>query len=485
MIGGVFAAAILSAAMLTGCGRKSEAEIKYLAAAENGDAEAQVWLGWCYANGQGVSKDLKEAAKWYRKSAEQGLKEAQYSLGLCYYNGRGVPQSYEEAVKWYRKAAEQGVKEAQYDLGKCYENGQGVSKDINEAVKWYRKAAVQGVKEAQYSLGLCYANGQGVPKDFAEAAKWYRKSAVQGVKEAQYDLGKCHENGQGVPRDINEAAKWYRKAAVQGVREAQEALDKIKAEEARRAEELRREEARRVEELRREEARRRLLSTGVLELPGNVRLELVKVEAGTFAMGDSDEHQVTLTKDFYLGKTEVTQAQYKAVVGSNPSNFKGGDDLPVEKVSWNDAIEFCKKLNEMGKAPTGWKFTLPTEAQWEYAARGGKSSRGYKYSGSNYTDEVAWDGDNSGYNTHPVAQKRSNELGLYDMSGNVREWCRDWYEGGYARDPEFLTGNSGWYRVIRGGGWTAGDCRSAVRGNGDPGDRSFDLGFRVALVPVR
>ena len=444
LICGVFAAAILSAAMLTGCGLKSEAEIKYLAAAENGDAEAQVWLGWCYANGQGVSKDLKEAAKWYRKSAEQGLKEAQYSLGLCYYNGRGVPQSYEEAVKWYRKAAEQGVKEAQYDLGKCYENGQGVSKDINEAVKWYRKAAVQGVKEAQEAL----------------------------------DKIKAEEARRAEERRREEARR----------------VEELRREEARRAEERRREEeARRAEELRREEARRRLLSSGVLELPGNVRLALVKIEAGTFTMGardgenDSDEkeHRVTLTKDFYLGKTEVTQAQYKAVMGNNPSRING-DDRPVYRVSWNDAMKFCNKLNEMGKAPSGWQFTLPTEAQWEYAARGGKSSRGYKYSGSNHLGEVAWYRGNSA-GEHPAAWKKANELGLYDMSGNVWEWCLDWYEEGYARDPEFLTGNSGSDRVIRGGCWDypARHCRSANRSYLYPGYRRDDLGFRVALVPVR
>ena len=229
-------------------------------------------------------------------------------------------------------------------------------------------------------------------------------------------------------------------------------------------------------------------------LSGNVRLELVKVEAGTFAMGARDgenfdnekEHRVTLTKDFYLGMTEVTQAQYKAVMGTNPSGFKG-DDLPVEYVSWNDAMEFCNKLNEMGKAPSGWQFTLPTEAQWEYAARGGKKSRGYKYSGSDDLGEVAWYGRNSGNKTHPAASKKANELGLYDMSGNVWEWCRDRYEKDYAGDPEFLTGNSGSYRVTRGGSWLnyAGVCRSANRGNGDPGDRVNRLGFRVALVSVR
>ena len=230
-------------------------------------------------------------------------------------------------------------------------------------------------------------------------------------------------------------------------------------------------------------------------LSDDVKLELVKVEAGTFTMGARDggnaalgekEHRVTLTRDFYIGKTEVTQAQYQAVMGYNPSHHKG-DDLPVEQVDWNDAMKFCEKLNQMGKAPEGWKFTLPTEAQWEYAARGGNKSRGYKYSGSGDLDEVAWYRANSRYGTRPVAQKKANELGLYDMSGNVKEWCRDWYESGYAGDPEFLVGNSGSYRIHRGGYYLSEDreCRLACRSFNDPEYRFSDLGFRLALVQIK
>jgi len=229
-------------------------------------------------------------------------------------------------------------------------------------------------------------------------------------------------------------------------------------------------------------------------LSNSVKLELVKVEAGTFAMGARDgenngnerEHSVILTNDFYIGQTEVTQAQYQAVMGNNPSGFKG-DDLPVELVSWDDAMAFCTRLNEKGKAPKGWKFTLPTEAQWEYAARGGKKSNDHKYSGSDDVDEVAWYSENADKKTHPVAQKRANELGLYDMSGNVWEWCLDLYEVSYAHDPEFLTDNKGSYRVNRGGSWyyLAKFCRSAVRDCDVPGFRDDDVGFRVVLVPIR
>ena len=229
-------------------------------------------------------------------------------------------------------------------------------------------------------------------------------------------------------------------------------------------------------------------------LSDNVTLELVKVEAGTFTMGarngddlgDAKEHKVTLTRNFYLGSTEVTQTQWAAVMGNNPSRRKGVV-LPVENVSWKNAMEFCKRLNDMGLAPKGWKFTLPTEAQWEYAARGGNRSRGYKYSGSDNLDDVAWYTSNSGSKTHPVALKTANELGLYDMSGNVWEWCLDRYETGYARDPEFLTGNSGTDCVIRGGscGNFAKDCRSAYRYHFGSGGRDGFTGFRVALVKVK
>ena len=214
-----------------------------------------------------------------------------------------------------------------------------------------------------------------------------------------------------------------------------------------------------------------------VELRDDAKLELVKVEAGTFTMGDRG---VTLTRDFYIGMTEVTLDQWYAVMGP----LRGGKrNHPLKNVSWNEAMEFCEKLNEVGKAPEGWKFTLPTEAQWEYAARGGSRSRGFKYSGSDNLNEVAWYWDNSGNETHPVAQKRANELGLYDMSGNVWEWCLDRYEENYARDPEFPERGGHW-RVIRGGCWSDGaaQCGSTVRGRAGFNDWNSRIGFRVALV---
>ncbi|GHV17135.1 hypothetical protein AGMMS49938_17760 [Fibrobacterales bacterium] len=219
-------------------------------------------------------------------------------------------------------------------------------------------------------------------------------------------------------------------------------------------------------------------------------IELVFVEGGSFRMGDwynegqDDErpaHSVTVGS-FSISKYEVTQGLWKEYMGgSNPSNFKG-DYLPVEKVSWNDVQTFISNLN----ARTGKNYRLPTEAEWEYAARGGSVSKGYRYSGSNNIGDVAWYVDNSGRQTHRVGTKASNELGIYDMSGNVWEWCSDWYAGDYyMRSPsENPTGaGSGSNRVLRGGSWysDATGARVAYRGNSGPGNSGNALGFRLVL----
>ena len=221
-----------------------------------------------------------------------------------------------------------------------------------------------------------------------------------------------------------------------------------------------------------------------------ISIDMVRVEAGTFTMGSTAEkkdpwdnekptHRVTLTNDYYIGKYEVTQALWKAVMGNNPSNFKG-DNLPVEKVNWKHCQKFLSKLNRI----TGKTFRLPTEAEWEYAARGGNKSRGYQYSGSNNLLDVAWFTDNSGRKTHAVGTKQANELGIYDMSGNVCEWCQDWYGRYNSSSQVNPTGaNSGSNRVFRGGCWSgiANGCRSSHRGLDSPGFRDYYLGLRLVL----
>ena len=228
--------------------------------------------------------------------------------------------------------------------------------------------------------------------------------------------------------------------------------------------------------------------------PSESQLEIpmVLVQGGTFTMGctpeqgndcydeERPEHQVTLS-DYYIGKYEVTQGQWKAVMGieNNPSRFKG-NNLPVENVSRDDAQEFINKLNKI----KGEKYRLPTEAEWEYAARGGNQSRGYKYSGSNDVGDVAWYKDNSGKQTHPVGTKQENELGIYDMSGNVCEWVSDWY-GLYRSDAQKnpLGYSSGSYRVYRGGGWGnfTRYARTSHRSYYNSDARGSGLGFRLAL----
>ena len=241
------------------------------------------------------------------------------------------------------------------------------------------------------------------------------------------------------------------------------------------------------------------------ETANGLNIDMVFVRGGTFTMGCTPEqgddcrnderparsatsfnddkysnYSVTLS-DFYIGKFPVTQRQWVAVTGNNPSHFKGAD-LPVENVSWNDLRDFLLELRSM----TGRNYRLLTEAEWEYAARGGSQSRGNKYAGSNIVDRVAWHSGNSGGRTHPVGTKAANELGIHDMSGNVWEWVSDWYgtyPSGAQTNPTGPT--SGSSRVYRGGSWyfVARYCRVSNRVSDSPGIRNHRLGFRLAVSP--
>jgi len=231
------------------------------------------------------------------------------------------------------------------------------------------------------------------------------------------------------------------------------------------------------------------LSADVITIPvkNGINIEMVKVEAGTFMMGATSEmenpyddekpvHQVTLTKDYYIGKYEVTQALWQAVMGSNPSYFKG-NNLPVEQVTWYDCQEFISVLDSI----TGLNFRLPTEAEWEYAARGGKKSREYMYSGSSNLSDIGWYKENSGDKTHAVGTKQANALGICDMSGNVYELCEDLY-GSYPSPAQTNPTDELLY-VLRGGCFRseAWSCRSSCRNNCPPGYYSESIGFRLVL----
>ena len=462
-----------------------------LLAAQNGNAEAQYNLALAYENGNGMTKDLSEAVKWYRKAAEQGhagaqkkLKtaelllnaqngnaEAQYKLAQAYEKGSGVTKDLTEAMAWYHKAAEQGHAEAQYKLATAYESGTGVGVNLSEALKWNRKAAEQGIAEAQYKLALAYENGTGVRADFSEAANWYRKAAEQDNAGAQYKLGLYYEK---VKTDLSEAANWYRKAVSHGHQEAQSNLKNIELfldarngnADAQYKLGLAYEKGEGVEKDTSQavswfdlaakqghaEAKKTIQKYRLtIELPdGAAPLEMVRVTAGSFMMSAADgrnrpnevPHQATLTHDFYIARTEVTNAQSKALLGSP----RYSDNRPVHEISWYDAMVFCEKLNQSGKAPIGWKFTLPTETQWEFAARGG-----------------------------------------YDRIGNVWEWCLDdWNEDSSAQKAEFSRGKGSerdsTFRVYRGGPSSSKANQLAVRSYGCANNEYSGLGFRVALV---
>ena len=317
-----------------------------------------------------------------------------------------------------------------------------------------------------------------------EVQRTERKKAVlqkeQELKLAQIDLEECEANINKLQQKIHE------------LREPQVAKEKAKQEKERiEAEERRKEEAQRQREA--EERRRREEEARAKEKKftiDGVEFKMIRVEGGSFMMGSPDDatiyddekpqHRVTLS-DYYIGETQVTQELWAAVMGNNPAYFKGNNN-PVECVSWDNCQEFIRKLNEK----TGKAFRLPTEAEWEFAARGGKKCKGYKYAGSDTINEVAWYNDNSNASTHPVKLKKPNELDIYDMSGNVWEWCQDWFDSNYYENSPDATPQgpvSGSDRVLRGGSWinNATYGRTAYRSSNSPGNRNNNLGFRLAL----
>jgi formylglycine-generating enzyme required for sulfatase activity len=258
------------------------------------------------------------------------------------------------------------------------------------------------------------------------------------------------------------------------------------------------------------------------ELTNSLSMTLLGIGPGSFLIGSSKDqmdqlmrlfpdskrewfdreqpqHTVRITRAFYLGRHQVTQGQYQAVMGNNPGYFKGSDDLPVENVSWLDAVAFCNKLSEHEKQRPFYRvdgnevamlggngYRLPTEAEWEYACRAGSATL-YPFGDDPGTlGEHAWYAKNSGSKTHRIGQKRPNAWGLHDMLGNVCEWCADWYEADYyasspPADPMGATRAA--YRVFRGGSWSGGPsvCRAGARSRFEPGSRNGSLGFRLAL----
>lgn len=293
------------------------------------------------------------------------------------------------------------------------------------------------------------------------------------LEEPQYQL---HREEAEQQLEELQSAETARK-----IEEKQREQQRLEAERKKRAAEQAEEERKRQEAIRLAELKKQQETEKGLP-------EMVFVRGSTFQMGSKDNdnekpiHSVTLP-DFEIGKYPVTQKFWQGIMGNNPSHFKGCQDCPVENVSWNDVQEFLKKLNQ--KYP-GKNYRLPSEAEWEYAARGGQQSNGYTYAGGNEIGAVAWYRENSGGKTHPVGSKKANELGIYDMSGNVWEWCQDIWHDNYQNAP---TDGSSWdvegddaHQVLRGG--SCGDlslyCRATKRARSNPTFRDFDYGFRLA-----
>ena len=235
------------------------------------------------------------------------------------------------------------------------------------------------------------------------------------------------------------------------------------------------------------------ISTQEQRIKNEVQSNMIAVETGSFEMGDKnaggDEdakppHRVILD-DFMMSKYDVTQGLWKAVMGNNPSGSTKCDSCPVEKVSWNDAQKFISKLNSI----TGQRYRLPFEAEWEYAAKGGSRSKGSTFSGGNEIDSVGWNDSNSEKKTHPIGQKKANELCLYDMTGNVLQWCSDWYDYNYYNtSPEQNPHGPGRgkTKVLRGGGWNiyTAYCGVTVRADLIPDSCYYNVGFRLARDPL-
>lgn len=222
------------------------------------------------------------------------------------------------------------------------------------------------------------------------------------------------------------------------------------------------------------------------KVPDILKIPMVTVEGGTFKMGSIDGeideqpvHEVTVNS-FNISQFEVTQAIWKAVMGTNPSTFKNCDDCPIESISWNDIQSFLSKLKKI----TGKTYRLPTEAEWEFAAKGGTQSQNFSFAGSNTINDVAWNIDNSDGKTHPVGQKKANELGIFDLTGNVFEWCQDWYSDTfYQNSPTSNPENTiiSNYKVLRGGSYIGNSKLSSITNRlyGAPDKTYFEVGFRL------
>lgn len=451
---------------------------------------------------ESYSRDLREAVAaclakdtWNRPTAEQLQSYAEAKL-----RGETPARPWESGNVSEKREGQNETLKPKQEESDTPKGNPTVAVSLENAARQPKKAeAGSGAREKAWKKKSGWIWGIVLLAVFAAGLLIWENKQNQAKQEEQERIALAEKARQDslanalaeAQRKAREAEESYRKAEQE--RQKQEELERQRQEESRKQQGGAEQERQQQEEARRQreaEARRKATSNQIIRV-GDVEFEMVYLEGGTFTMGGTSEqgseafpfenptHRVTLSS-FHIGKYEVTQGLWREVMGSNPSGNKSGDDYPVENVSWEDCQEFIGKLN----ARTGLTFRLPTEAEWEYAARGGKKSRGYKYSGSNYVGNVAWYDNNSGNRTHPVGRKSPNELGLYDMSGNVWEWCQDWY-GNYMGEVQMNpTGPvSGGFRVLRGGSswFDARYCRVSHRGSSTSGSRDADNGLRLVL----
>lgn len=463
------------------------AEVRRLAEKDNPDA--QCWLAGMYLRGTGTAIDEAAALTWYRKAADRGHAKAQYDLSYMYAYGKGMTKNPEEAYRWCRQAAEQDYVPAQITLGSMHLAGQGVAPDGQEAARWYRKAADLGSEDAKKRLAaLATIGGNGsANKPVADAADPRRPAplvlstaiAKPAAKPAQGTHGKTTTNLIGMKLVLVPAGEFLMGSSPEEIKAWNEWFQK-------------------------------------------------KALKNSTANDEGPQHRVRISRPFYLGAYEVTRGQFRRFVeesgyrtaaerdgkggegldgdqfGQKPqytwrnTGFEQTDEHPVVNVNWNDAVAFCQWLSRK----EGKQYRLPTEAEWEYACRAGTTTRYWHgdetervIAVGNVGDETAkarfpkWPSDNEGRDgyvfTAPVGQFRPNPFGLYDMHGNVCEWCADWRDRAYYRhspvaDPKGP--DSGVARVHRGGSWRSyvHACRSSYRGLRNPEGCNCTLGFRVA-----
>ena len=407
----------------------------------------------------GISSKYQER---FVQDLKYGLATAQNNLGFALKDPL-------KKIKWLEKAVENGSGVAMITLGKIYANGEGVKKNVNKALDYFRAASSNGyhdevvgdVKKLLEEIGDCDATKQvNIPTVFEkiltnkldDRIQRLEASAMMGDVGAMIELANMYDLGIDVERNIDQAIYYYGQAVVKGGHtEYVDEINRLK-QEKRKIEE----DTNAIVNVLDSSNKRRQFTVN------NIPLGMIQVEGGKFKMGaisrqrvdafnrELPVREVTLST-YYIAETPITQELWQAVMGNNPSYFNSDMKNPVEQVSWEDCQIFIQKLNQL----TGKNFRLPTEAEWEFAARGGINSLGYKYSGSNQIKEVAWQQvPNEEGKTYPVALKRPNELGVYDMSGNVWEWCNDWY-GAYTND-ELVNpqgAQTGDVRVCRGGCW--------------------------------